>query len=291
MEQRTQIDAPLGGRAALMPQARQFQVFGNVAAAGPPQISFVPITQQLNVGNTGKDRDKNCIERLWRIRSSGLEVQRESVGAVAPLTVQQIQNDPPGAAVSQGGTTSFKVRVDANSTSGAYYTFDMDAGQPVELYAASVTAYFIGPANAVEISAPSGTAGAAAAPTRAGFVLDALLSLSLMATEVNTGANEVWLTEKFLLPGNTEFVIPIPHLARKIRISMATGTSAAPWGIFLGNPTITLPDAFQVGQITFDAGGIVSTTESEVLPSATHIRTNNNGVAARFCSITWGIRP
>ncbi len=263
---------------------RNFQLFGAITNPGITIADFIPLNSGITNANEGfRPTWQGQQDRLWRIRTSGKELQRADVVNASPLTMEQIvQPDTTAlpALTSRGGSVTYKVQVKVRSASGLYEFF-MDAGQPVEVVGKDVEVGLFGPVNTVVVDGNTTT-------TLSGTVLDAVLGVALSAAEQSLGQTEVRLTEHFFVAANTRTSIALPPYARAGSVFTGTGPNPASWGRWISDPGV-VPNSLRTGTVDF-AGG-TSTVQSSPVGDETHWQTDLDANNARFFTVVWTIRP
>jgi len=260
--------------------SRQMQLFAAVSTTFA-EANYVPIEDPIReASDQFVPSWRPNGERLWRVRSAGLELQRSSGDGVAPLTQAAIVSGPT-ATQSRGGSSVFKIRVDVTSDTGNYF-FDMDCGQPVEVYGKTVAITVLGPSNAFVVHQGNET------ETLSGVLVDALLSTAINAAEESLGQTEVHLTQHFAVAANTQVAIPVPQRARGLQVYTGVGPNPAQWIRHIGDP-LRITNTLQVG--TVDFAGANSVLESSPVGDETHILTDIDVNNARFFTVVWTIKP
>lgn len=264
---------------------RNFQLFGAITNPGLGIADFVPLTSGITDANDVFRPDWcGTTDRLWRIRTSGNELQRSLAAPAAPLTRAQIvQPDTTAlpALTSRGGSVTFKLQVKVRSGTGMY-EFLLDAGQPVEVFGKDVEIGLMGPVNSFVVTDNN------SANTLQGIVLDAVLGVSIAAAEQSLGQTSPRLTTHHFVPANTAVSIPVPPYAAELSIFTGTGPNPASFLRWIGDPAIIV-NALQTGTIDFVAG--TSATQSRPVGDETHIQTDIDVNNARFFTVVWTIRP
>jgi hypothetical protein len=248
--------------------------------------TFVPLTTGLEASEQFRPSWRGQDERLWRVRSSGMELQRFTGDGVAPLAKDVIVAPatsalPAGA--SRGGSVTFKLQVKVRSSSGNYEFF-MDAGQAVEVVGKDVEVGLFGPANSVEV-VPS----TPATVTQTGLVIDSVIGVALNAAEQAMAQTAVHFTQHFFVAANTQTSIAVPRYARGIKVFTGTGPApAASWERWIGDPAI-VTNGLRVGTVDFAAG--TSIPASDQVGDETHIRVDLDANNARLFTVVWTIKP
>lgn len=287
-EVRDWSETPLFGRAALMSGARSIQMFGSVFTDVGGVLTVAPEVE-LPPGLWARQQTptQNC-ERLWRLSSAGVSVQRYLANNAphTPLTNAQIANAtslPAGA--SRSAQAFYKVALDvARSTGFARYIIDI--GQTLDIYAYRAEASIIGPLGAIEIT--PGNIGEESS-IRRGLVVDALIGASLLPIEESISNSTFKATQRLSVPINTQSTIAVPRSAVGVKIFQSNvGVSSGDWTKHVGDPAI-LASTLITGVISFN--NRVSLAENSDILDETHLRTDSNAVDARVFSIHWTIRP
>lgn len=276
-------DGVVNGRLGGLTQCdspRQIQLFGTISINETP-TSYVPITTVLEATEQVPCWYTSKVERLWRIRTSGVEVQRFVGDPTGPLTRPEILGPATPAGASRGGSVTYKFRVTVCSLSGNY-EFLMDAGQPIEVYGHRIQVAAVGPTNAVEVT-PVTDSG-----TRQGLLIDSIVGASILASEASLGQTEVRFTQHLSVAAGAQTSIPVPEHAVGIKVYTGSGPVPLVWTTHIGDPAI-LGTALAVGTINFT--GDTSADRSIQIGDATHVRTDINANSARFFTIVWTIRP
>lgn len=260
---------------------RQIQLFSTISSDGLP-ANFVEMTTPINASEQIPCFYSSKVERLWRVRTSGVELQRFSAGAVVALTRPQILGPATPAAMSRGGSVTYKFRVRVCSLSGNY-DFLMDAGQPIEVYGNQIQVTVVGPANALEVTDVN-----AAVNTQQGLLLDSIVGVSILAAEQSLSQKQVRFTQHIHVAAGGQTSIPVPDHAIGVKVYTGSGPAPALWTKHIGDPAI-LATALATGTILFRAD--TSENVSNLMGDATHIRTDINVGNARFFTIVWTIRP
>lgn len=279
----------LYGRAAQMCGQRVIQMFGQVAAFTQPEgwnpevrlppgwVTHYESTQQ---GLAGRK------ERLWRLSSVGISVQRFSAEEpIAPLASSVIQNGPLPSGASFDSNGYYKLALDvARSSGNARYLIDV--GQTIEIYCYEVNVGLVAPANAFEV-APSNID--LETSLRVGLVVDSVIGTSLLPIESPIGNFEYKFTQRFFVDANTRVAIEVPRSAVSAKIYQGPqGVNSGDWGRFISDPIVTgIADA--VGVITF--ANRTNITEHEPLADETHLVTNIDALVDRTFTVRWTIRP
>ena len=271
----------LGGRAPSN-CPRSNQVFAAITSPTLDFTDFVPLTTPIGPSREGFSPGWcGPSERLWRIRATGLELQRESGDGLPPLGRSVILGSggiPAGA--SQGGSLTFKVRIEACSVSGNY-TFDIDCGQPIEVFAESVNATILGPANGFLVTP------ATELLTLQGTLLDAVIATAINGAEESLGQRQAHLTQHFVVEAESQLSIPVPRYARRMQIYTGSGPNPAQWTRWIGDPAVIT--GLRTGTVDFN--GPNSVLESAAVGDETHLQTDNALNDDRFFTIVWTIRP
>lgn len=278
VEKKVRIVRPtLGGRSSLMANSRSTHLFGALSTdIGNPQTSFQGSgTEVPRAGLLEKPKYAEC-ERLWRIRSAGVEVIRESAAPLPPLARTAVV----GTAQGLGPVAGFKLLVDVGASSGQT-TLRMDIGETLDILGYSVNVAFLGPANAVEVGSNQAAAG-----TRAGIISDAVVGFSLNMIEEADCHCEVTYTQLVNIPSGAASTFAVPRFAKALKVQFGTGTAAAAWTKHI-DPA---PGILATGTLAFNAAGTVSTDNSKSVAGANFISTDTV-VAVRFASLIWTIRP
>ena len=280
-EDKIRVTEPvLGGRASLMSNRRTTQLFGQLATDGTtPLVTFNGTAEIRSAGILESPRNQSQCQRLWRIRTAGVEVLRSSQAPVAPLTRSEIT---AGADDGLGQVNAYKLLIDVSSDTG-FTSLRGDIGQTIDIVGFSINVSFIGPPDAVEVGSNPG-----AVVPQDGLVADAVVGYSLSMIEAPDCHCEWEYTQFVAIPAAAPLAIEVPRFARRVRAFMSLGTAAASWVKSLdGGPTPVFP----VGPLDFDVAGIVSTTESEDLGGAASFITTDTDAADRFAVLIWTIRP
>jgi hypothetical protein len=272
------VDNRLGGTTQA-DRPRQIQLFASVNTTAAI-TTLVPLDTVIDATEQIPCFYESQTERLWRVRTSGVEIQRFSGGAIGPLTVPQIRGPAVPAGASRGGSVTFKFRVRICSLSGNYQFF-MDAGQAIEVYGYRIQTAVVGPVNTIEVT-PSNTT------TLAGVLIDSVVGSSILAAEASLGQREVSFTEHLFVAQNTNSVLAVPEHARAVKVYTASGPAPAAWTRHIGDPAV-LGGNLAVGTINFT--GNTSSDLSNRLGDETHIQTDNDPANPRLFTIVWTIRP
>ncbi len=270
----------LGGRASFMANRRSTHIFGAMATdPGNPITSFVDsnsVVQQAGLVE-GVPKRSQC-ERLWRVRTDGLEVIRSGVG-LAPLARGALVPNAGQLGRGLGNITAYKLLVDVWTTTGNT-NFRMDIGETIDIVAAHVNVSFLGPVNATEVGSNVGPAG-----LRTGVVSDALVGYALNMIEAADNHVEVVYTQQLLIPSNAAAVVQIPRFAIGLKVEMGLDIVAAAWTKSVDAAAL-IPQA----PLEFNAAGTISTTESGPLGSSGFLTTDIRA-PVRFATLIWTIRP
>lgn len=291
---------PLLGRAGYFAQRKIFQVFASIRdTAGnflTPDFNLFPegwmsdyLPQMPGECGDGQAPRAHKCERLWRVGTGCLVAYRNSVPQLNPLTVSEFEAlSNPGAAIAVGSETGgngyFRIRYLVSSAQGAY-SFDLDIGETVEIYALQVNTTLIGPPNTLLITQENDSKSATPAE-RNGLVIDARLGSRIMPIEASTGMREGRLTQIIPVPINTQVEVTVPKFARSFHIYQdGAGAASGAWTKFVGPPAA----GCDVGSITFT--GRSSRADDEALGRESVLQTDDNAVNARLFQVQWTIRP
>jgi len=277
-------DMGLGGRAPGNEcNARQYQLFGQYSTT-----QLVSGFQRLNQSTAATagfiPRQLPPGERLWRVRSSGAELQRSSAIAVAPLPISQVLGPDTPAGASRGGSVTYKIEVVVTSITGLYRFF-MDAGQAIEVVGSEVCAGVFGPLGTIVVNPSNDTL---AISGQAGLLIDSVVGIAINAAEQSLSQTAVHLTEHFFIAANAQQTIPVPQHARRVKVYTGTGAAPASWTRHFGDPAI-LVNTVTTG--TIDFVGLTSAIQSDPVGDESHIRTDLDPNNARFFTVVWTIQP
>jgi hypothetical protein len=255
-------------------------MFAAITNPGLTSADFVPLTTELDAWENYTPKFQTHDERLWRVRSMGAELQRSSADGQAPLTETAIVGPATPAGASRSNTVTFKTRVRVQSQTG-FYEFDMDMGQPVEVFGKSVRAVVLGPSNGFQVTPTTQS------NTLQGIVLDAVVRIGINAAEVSLGQTAVRLTSHHFVLRNTRVTIAVPRFARALKIYTGVGAMPASWERHIGDPAIIT--SLLTG--TVDFAGPTSIDASNQVGDETHLRTDLDANNDRFFTIVWTIKP
>lgn len=284
-------DVVLLGRATCMSSFQAPQIFGSFASnAGVPNtwVAQAPLgavgwAQRVGRGQAGPIQSGR--ERLWRVRSSGLQVLRATGDSVTPLRREQITNpNQLPAAASRSPILALKKRIKIQGyTEETNITIDI--GESIELYGFSVDIDLVGPPGTIVVSDGVSTSLTA---TATGLVFDAALGVEVLAIEAPLGKKRAKLTQHVPVLLNTQPTIAVPTAATEVKILQTTaGTASTSWNRFVGDPAVHA--SIQTGPITFT--GRISDDRANELGNATHLQTDLDAVNDRFYTLIWTIEP
>ncbi len=264
---------------------RNFQLFSSITTPGFGIADFQPLTFGVTDASEQFRPDWCGLQdRLWRVRTSGKELQRSAGDPTAPLLHSQIvapNTTALPAGTSRGGSVTYKLQVKVRSNSGLYQFF-MDAGQPIEVVGKDVSVGIFGPTNAFVVTSNTNT------NQLRGILLDAVLGVSIDAAEQSLAQHSVRLTQHFFVLLNTRVSIPVPNYARQLAVFTGTGPNPAAWDRLIGDPAL-ITNALRTG--TVDFAGPTSTRQSSTVGDETHLRTDLDVNNSRFFTVVWTIRP
>ena len=264
---------------------RNFQLFAAITTPLTAIADFAPLTSGVTDASE-QFRPEWCgrEDRLWRVRTSGKELQR-SVAALTPALSRAVIMQPDTTALpaltSRGGSVTFKLQVKVRSTTGMYEFF-MDAGQPIEVVGKDVSVGIFGPVNTFVVTDNN------ANDEQIGIMLDAVLGVSISAAEQSLAQHSVRFTEHFFVLRNTRVSIAVPSYARQVAVFTGTGPNPASWDRFIADPAIVV-NALRTGTVDFAAA--TSTRQSSTVGDETHLRTDLDVNNDRFFTVVWTIRP
>lgn len=254
-----------------------YHCFGQVSSDPTRLFAFLSDPRDAVQGGAAlvRGQGENTF-RIRRIRSSGIEVVRESQADAAPLTQSEIERPQPGCQ----GAPNFSLLVSAQTREGMTQ-FRMDVGCTLDLLCGKVDVQICGP-NAVTI----GTAGSDA--ELAGVIVDARIGVAVSCIETADGGHRrVPFTELWGIPNSTTPALPIPANARALKVKMALGAAAASWTLYADDPTLgNIP----VGDVAFDAGGTYSLDETADVTGARYL-VPDSVASDRGAQLTWQIEP
>lgn len=261
------------GRAGTWTQsiAKKIQLFGQLEIAGVPNA----------VGLFGQGRQWQCMEpegreRLWLVETFVVEAYRNGEGPFFPLTQSQIVSGATGLG-SQRGVVQLQVDIENYAGGGR---LRMDAGQQVELWAIGLSAQLLTPAGTIEVFPNGGQTiiGLAFA------VFDSLFSVAITPIENTRGKKGCQFTTWAHVPINTQAVIEIPAMARRVQIRQtAAGAASAAWTAEVTGTLATSPG--------FNIPFVGRQTDIVGLGYATHLRPDLDAANARDFEIVYFMEP
>jgi hypothetical protein len=268
----------LGGRVSMMDNAYSAQIFGSMATdATTPETTFVPLDTIVAATGIDQQPPQDACERLWRIRTAGVEQIRFDNNPQAPLTRTQIANN---SADGLGQVSGVKIIVTVGASSG-FTQFRMDVGNTLDIVGFRLSVSLLSTASAIEVGS---NRDALPPGTRSGVIFDTIVGFALhMIEEVDCHCETVF-TQRVLIPNNVAVDIEIPKFATAVKAQYGLGVAGASWEKLIGT------GVFTVGFLEFVAAGTTSTDESADLGNATFLRTDV-AAGARFVTLIWTIRP
>ncbi len=263
-----------------MTSARTIHMFATVATADtPPDFST-----EVDLPPGWPQRQQTQCERLWRLRTSAIGIQRFTAGALSPIQLNEFNRSELPAGASEGGSGFFKVLLKIGSTTGATSSFMIDVGETLEIYAFRVDMSLIGPTGAVEV-----TPGNRNTLENPGLVVDVQIGASLLAIEESIDNRDAKLTQHLSVLQNTQGTISVPRGAVSLRIIQGIrGSNSGNWTRHVGDPAI-LATTFTTGTIAFL--NRASTESHSAIGDETHLQTDQNNASDRFFTLVWTIRP
>lgn len=280
----------LGGRAGVFKQAKTVQVFGsfddlNFALEGEPisgigwEHGYLPQTPDCTPV-------RHKCERLYRVGSRALVAWRDEEDPQSPLSVGEIESLYPRGSlpsVDRGGAGWLSLFVQAATCMGNYFFF-MDVGQNVEFPAYSVSASLVGPSNMVQITQSNNAQSGDPAQRSGDAILDALVGARIEPVEFSTGLRETKYTQLVSVAAGSVARIPVPPLAREIRVYQSTQGSTATW---LRKVAGTVPN--DIGVLNFTNRH--SADDERFIGREGAFETDIDALSDRVFQIEWTVRP
>ncbi len=270
----------LGGRVSRMGNAFSAQIFGSMAVNETiPETTFLPLETIVPAIGIDQQPPQDACERLWRIRTAGVEVIRFDNNPLAPLTRPVITNTSDDGL---GQVSGVKIIVTVGTSSG-FTQFRMDVGNTIDIVGFRLSLSLLSTANAAQVASDR---EALPPGTRSGVVFDTIVGFALHMIEAVDCHCETLFTQRVLIPDGVASNIEIPTFATRVKAQFGLGTAATSWEKMIGSGV----NSFTAGLLEFVAAGTTSTNESADLGNATFLRTDVVG-GARFVTLIWTIRP
>lgn len=285
------VETPLGGRSAKPGTPETVHVFGTVST-GAAGVYNAFTRHQKSFSNPCADL--HGAPRLWLVESFAIEVQRFQAlggGPLAPLTRDQITSTAalPAAVAPLGSSRTEKsqlgIFIQGTRAAGAT-VYDIDAGQSLEIYGATVQAGPLMPAGFVDVD----NEGAANVAAVEGLLVDAIIGATVIPIEESVGRRFAYRTVHAAPALNTRAVVPVPPGAVEATITQTgAGAASVQWETWYGDPAVAA-QAVQAGEIPFIAGARQSEPMA-LTPAITHLRSDLDVLNARFFTIVFRIQP
>jgi hypothetical protein len=286
MTHRVQIPV-LGGRAGVFQQAKTFQVFGTADTFQLEEPISPMGWEHGYFPQTGEQtpRRHKC-ERLFRVGTHAQVAWRDSEDPVEPLSIGDFESLYPRgslAGATRGGAGWLTVLVKAATALGNY-SFFMDVGEQVEIYAYSVSAVLVGPADLVQITSRNSAQSDNPVTLSGDAILDALVGGRIEPIECATGLRETKYTQVFTVAAGSQAWVPVPPFAREIRVIQSNVGSTLTWERRIGE---SLPD--NIGVLNFTNR---HSAESErMIGREGAFLTDIDALQERSYQVEWTVRP